>query len=203
MIGKPSADAVSREVRYEDPLVDELRLHRGNAVVVPAEGAHAARHGRVGAHGHVRRAVAERAAIPRPEKRGPGERDLVLEQPVRLGRMAARLVHEQREELGGEDQGRGPLGRERRVERRLCVVAIPLRTRDEVEVLDVFPAGLPGEPRVGALCGLRAGLHRENRESRPRLHDFLRHVGAVARDQVLAGAVRGDGGAARFDVGAD
>ena len=100
------------EVADEDPFVDELRAHGRNAVVVPPERAHAVRHRRVRRHRDVRRTVPEPAAVLGPHERGASERDLVLEQPVRLGRMPAGLVDEQREELRREDERRRALLRD-------------------------------------------------------------------------------------------
>src|SRR5687768_11289307 len=114
--------------------------------------------------------------------------------------MAARLVYEQREEFGREHQRRGALGRERRVEHGLGVVAIARGARHEVEVLDELPAGLAREPAVVALGRFGACLHRGEADAGARLDDLLANVGALARHEMLARAIRGYASASRHRV---
>src|SRR5436190_1825128 len=111
----------------------------------------------------------------------------------RRGRMSTGLVDEEREELWREDQRGRPLGRERSVKGRLGVIAVASRARDKVEMLDVLPARLPDEARVVSRGGLAPGFHREDREPGAGFDDLLRYVGAFARHEVLARAIRRDG----------
>src|SRR5206468_2208993 len=134
--------------------------------------------------------------IPWPHERRPGERDLVLEDAVGLGRVTAGLVHQEREKFWSEYQRRGSLFCQRRVKRRLRVVAVARRARHEVELLDELPSSLAREPAVVALRGLRAAFRRRDRDTRAGLDDLLRDIGALARDQALARPVCGDRGAA-------
>ena len=151
-----------REVADEDPLVDELRAHAGHAVVIPTERPHPARQGRVSGHRDVGGSVAKLSARLRPHEGGPGECDLVFEEPIGLGGMAARLMHQQREELRSEYERRRTLGREWRVQRRLGIVAVARRSRDQIEMLDVLPSRLSHQTRVVAARRLTTCFHREN-----------------------------------------
>src|SRR3990170_2838599 len=66
---------------------------RGNALIVPAEGAHAARRRRVGDDGHEVRAVAEAALeLVRGQEARPRVRGLGAEDAVQLSGVAAALV---------------------------------------------------------------------------------------------------------------
>src|SRR5207253_241580 len=104
---------------------------------------------------------------------------------------------EEREELGREDERGRRVLCERRVEHRLGVIAVARGAADQVELLDELPSCLSGEARVVALRRLRAALRRGDRDARARLDDLLRYVGALARHEALARAVRRDGRAAR------
>ena len=124
----------------------------------------------------------------------------MLEHAIGLRGMAARFMDQQREELRREDERGGPLGRERRVEHRLRVVAVTRGACDEIEMLDELPPRLAHQAAVVALRRLRPGLHRGDREARAGLDDLLLHVGALARDEMLVGAVRGDAATAGHGV---
>ena len=127
----------------------------------------------------------------------------MLEEAIGFGRMTAGLVDQKGEELWREDQRGRALVRERGVNSGFRVIAVPARARNQVEMLHVLPARLPHESRVVSRGGLSTGFHREDREPGARLDDLLRHVGAFARDETLARAIRGDGRTSSFDVRAD
>src|SRR6266576_4693007 len=114
--------------------------------------------------------------------------------------MAARFMDEEREELGREHERRGPLRCKWRVEGCLGIVAVIPRALHQIEVLDVFPAGLPREPRVVTADRLSPGFHGEYGETSARLDDLLGDVGAFAGHQTLARPIRGDGRSPHLDV---
>src|SRR5205814_10167396 len=114
--------------------------------------------------------------------------------------MAAGFMDEEREELGREHERRGSLRCERRVEGCLRIVAVVPRALHQIEVLDVFPAGLPRESRVVTADRLPPGFHGEYGETSARLDDLLRDVGAFARHEMLSRPIRGDGRSPRLDV---
>src|SRR2546426_146411 len=133
-----------------------------HAVVIPTERPHPARQGRVSGHRHVGGSIAKLSARLRPHEGGPGECDLMFEEPIGLGGMAARLMHQQREELRSEYERRRTLGREWRVQRRLGIVAVARRSRDQIEMLDVLPSRLSHQTRVVAARRPPTRLHRPN-----------------------------------------
>jgi len=113
----------------------------------------------------------------------------VLQHAIRFGRMAARLVHEQREErLIDEQRGRF-LDRGLRRKHRLDVARERAGMREDVELLDVLPARLAHVPHVIAGRGRGTGGGGGDVEAGSALDDLLAHVGAVARHQALARAV--------------
>src|SRR5262249_16909273 len=101
----PVRGLARREVAAEGAAGEEGRRARGHALVVPAEGAEAARAQRVGGEVDARRAVGEAAELIGREERGAGERDLLAERAVELRRVAARFVDLQRELRRVEDEG--------------------------------------------------------------------------------------------------
>src|SRR6266702_8938079 len=117
--------------------------------------------------------------------------------------MAARFVNQEREKLRRENEGRRPLLSEWRVQRGFGIVPVSRGTGDEIQMLDVFPATLPHEARVISAGGLASCFHRKHRQSGARFDDLLRYVGPFARHQMLASAIRRDGGSPRLDIRAD
>ena len=104
----PAADPrrrlAAREVADEDALLDERHGLRLDALVVPAERAHAAGRGRVGDDVDEVGAVAEaRLELVRGQEARAGVGRLGAEHAVELGRVAARLVDLQVELRRGED----------------------------------------------------------------------------------------------------
>ena len=71
-------------------------------------------------------------------------------------------VHQEREEFRREHERRGLLVGNRGVQHRFGIVAVLRSTRDEIEMLDVFPAGLANEARVVAARRFLSRLHGED-----------------------------------------
>src|SRR5947207_2829009 len=117
--------------------------------------------------------------------------------------MPTGFVYEEREELGCEHERRRSLLCEGRVERCFRIVAVIPRELLQIEMLDVFPAGLPREPRVVTAHRLSSGFHGEYGETGARLDDLLRDVGAFARHEMLARPIRRDGRSPGLDIRAD
>src|SRR5467141_3865013 len=117
--------------------------------------------------------------------------------------MPARFVDEEREKLRCEHERGRPLLREWSVQHGFGIVPVSRGTSDEVKMLDVFPAALAHETRVVAGGGLAPRFHRKDREPGARFDDLLRYVGALARHEVLARAIRRGGGPPRLDIRTD
>ena len=100
-------------------------------------------------------------------------------------------MDQEREELRREHERGRPRRRERRVEHRLGVPAVPCRAAHQIKLLHELPSRLSREARVVPLRRLRAALRRGHRDAGAGLHDLLRHVRPFARHESLARAVRG------------
>ena len=134
----------------EDALGDDRLARGGHALVVEGEGAEAERRGRVGGDVHVLGAVAERAEILGLEEARAGVGGLGAVDAVELGRVADRLVHLELHLLG-VDHDRGHARRALvRPEERCRLLGDPRGVPDQVERLDVLPAGLRARADVRA-----------------------------------------------------
>ena len=109
-------------------------------------------------------------------------------------------MDQQREERLIDQERRRLRDRGLRGEHRLDVAGEGARVRQDVELRHVLPARLADVPHVAARRGLRTGLRRGHVQAGAALDDLLPHIGALARDEPLAGAIGGDRHAAQRRV---